>query len=133
MTWGSFNAEEPLAWEQMDALWDAGCNFFDNAEMYPVAFNYGKTTEEWMGNWLAKRVRHCRHVSSSLVPLHCVACKQSSVLCLQEKDKPCNRCTQRQRAWLTLGWQATVDVGVATLVDVVRDGGVTGAGGGGQD
>jgi len=56
MTWGSFNAEEPLAWEQMDALWDAGCNFFDNAEMYPVAFNYGKTTEEWMGNWLAKRV-----------------------------------------------------------------------------
>jgi aryl-alcohol dehydrogenase-like predicted oxidoreductase len=60
MTWGSFNAEEPLAWEQMDALWDAGCNFFDTAEMYPVAFNYGKTTEQWMGNWLAKRVRrHC--------------------------------------------------------------------------
>lgn len=56
MTWGSFNAEEPLAWEQMDALWDAGCNFFDTAEMYPVAFNYGKTTEAWMGNWLAKRM-----------------------------------------------------------------------------
>lgn len=60
MTWGSFNAEEPLAWEQMDALWDAGCNFFDTAEMYPVAFNYGKTTEQWMGNWLAKRVRRHR-------------------------------------------------------------------------
>ena len=24
--------------------------------MYPVAFNYGKTTETWIGNWLAARV-----------------------------------------------------------------------------
>jgi aryl-alcohol dehydrogenase-like predicted oxidoreductase len=35
---------------------DAGVNFFDTAELYPVAFNYGKTTEIWMGNWLENRV-----------------------------------------------------------------------------
>lgn len=26
------------------------------AELYPVAFNYGKTTEAWIGKWLAERV-----------------------------------------------------------------------------
>lgn len=56
MTWGSFNDKEDQAWEQMDALWDAGVNFFDTAELYPVAFNYGKTTEIWMGNWLENRL-----------------------------------------------------------------------------
>ena len=25
------------------------------SELYPVAFNYGKTTEKWIGNWLAAR------------------------------------------------------------------------------
>eukprot|EP00959_Pyramimonas_sp_CCMP1952_P334448 7004083-Pyramimonas_sp.AAC.2 len=35
---------------------DAGVNFFDTAELYPVAFNYGKTTEVWMGNWMQKRI-----------------------------------------------------------------------------
>ena len=24
--------------------------------MYPVAFNYGKTTETWIGNWLTRRI-----------------------------------------------------------------------------
>jgi len=24
--------------------------------MYPVAFNYGKTTESWIGDWLTQRV-----------------------------------------------------------------------------
>uniref|UniRef100_A0A7S0RQD5 NADP-dependent oxidoreductase domain-containing protein n=1 Tax=Pyramimonas obovata TaxID=1411642 RepID=A0A7S0RQD5_9CHLO len=56
MTWGSFNDKEEQAWEQMDALWDAGVNFYDTAELYPVAFNYGKTTEVWMGNWMEKRI-----------------------------------------------------------------------------
>jgi len=54
MTWGSFNAEESQCHAQMDALVSAGVNFFDTAELYPVAFNYGKTTETWMGNWLSK-------------------------------------------------------------------------------
>lgn len=56
MTWGSFNGEETEAYEQMDRLIELGVNFFDTAELYPVGFNYGQTTELWMGNWLEKRV-----------------------------------------------------------------------------
>eukprot|EP00854_Cymbomonas_tetramitiformis_P030842 gene30842-38653_t len=56
MTWGSFNDKEEQAFEQMDKLIELGVNFFDTAELYPVAFNYGQTTEMWMGNWLEKRV-----------------------------------------------------------------------------
>lgn len=53
--WGSFNENEDMAWDQLDALMRLGVNFLDTAEMYPVAWNYGKTTETWMGNWLSKR------------------------------------------------------------------------------
>eukprot|EP00854_Cymbomonas_tetramitiformis_P005171 gene5171-6288_t len=56
MTWGSFNDREEQAFEQLDALIRLGVNFIDTAELYPVAFNYGKTTEEWIGKWLEKRV-----------------------------------------------------------------------------
>lgn len=56
MTWGSFNDKEEQAFAQMDKLIELGVNFFDTAELYPVAFNYGQTTEKWMGNWLEKRV-----------------------------------------------------------------------------
>ena len=55
MTWGSFNANESEAHSQLDALVAEGVNFFDTAELYPVGWNYGWTTETWMGNWLAKR------------------------------------------------------------------------------
>ena len=40
---------------QLDTAVAAGANFIDTAELYPVAFNYGKLTEVWIGNWLAKR------------------------------------------------------------------------------
>lgn len=56
MTWGSFVAEESEAHAQLDTLVKLGVNFFDTAEIYPVAFNYGKTTEAWMGNWLVARL-----------------------------------------------------------------------------
>ena len=56
MTWGSFNGSEEEAHAQLDCFVERGVNFFDTAEMYPVAFNYGKTTETWIGNWLAARV-----------------------------------------------------------------------------
>ena len=56
MTWGSFNTEESKAHAQLDCFVKHGVNFIDTAEMYPVAFNYGKTTEAWIGNWLQKRV-----------------------------------------------------------------------------
>ena len=56
MTWGSYISDEAAAHAQLDAAFAAGANFIDTAELYPVAFNYGKLTEVWIGNWLAKRV-----------------------------------------------------------------------------
>ena len=55
MTFGVQNSEAD-AHEQLDyAIKTRGVNFVDTAELYPVAFNYGKTTEKWIGNWLASR------------------------------------------------------------------------------
>ena len=56
MTWGSFNADESQAHEQLDKLViELGVNFIDTAELYPVAWKYGALTEKWIGNWLTKR------------------------------------------------------------------------------
>eukprot|EP00931_Biecheleriopsis_adriatica_P063040 TRINITY_DN3811_c0_g1_i4.p1 TRINITY_DN3811_c0_g1~~TRINITY_DN3811_c0_g1_i4.p1 ORF type:complete len:436 (-),score=92.87 TRINITY_DN3811_c0_g1_i4:145-1347(-) len=55
MTWGSFNDSKEVVFPQLDKLMELGVNFIDTAELYPVAFNYGKTTEEWIGDWLEKR------------------------------------------------------------------------------
>ena len=55
MTWGSFNGEETEAFAQLDRYWEAGVNFLDTAEIYPVAFNYGETTEKWIGKWMKLR------------------------------------------------------------------------------
>lgn len=55
MMWGSFNPEEQQAHEQLDALVKLGVNFVDTAELYPVGWNYGKTTESWIGDWLEQR------------------------------------------------------------------------------
>jgi len=54
--WGSFVDSKEEAHAQLDALVNAGVNFIDTAELYPVAFNYGRTTEEWIGEWLQARV-----------------------------------------------------------------------------
>ena len=56
MTWGSFVQQEEEAHAQLDAMVELGVNFIDTAELYPVAFNYGETTEQWIGNWLETRV-----------------------------------------------------------------------------
>lgn len=56
MTWGQQNTEAE-AHQQMDAALDAGINFIDTAEMYPVppkAETY-TTTETHIGTWLAAR------------------------------------------------------------------------------
>eukprot|EP00635_Sarcinochrysidales_sp_CCMP3193_P009490 CAMPEP_0118915454 /NCGR_PEP_ID=MMETSP1166-20130328/15621_1 /TAXON_ID=1104430 /ORGANISM="Chrysoreinhardia sp, Strain CCMP3193" /LENGTH=393 /DNA_ID=CAMNT_0006855151 /DNA_START=18 /DNA_END=1199 /DNA_ORIENTATION=+ len=55
MTWGSFNGDEEEAFAQLDKFWEAGANFIDTAELYPVAYNYGETTEKWIGNWMKAR------------------------------------------------------------------------------
>ena len=56
MTWGSFVDNEEEAHRQLDAYVRLGVNFIDTAELYPVAWNYGKTTERWIGSWLKARL-----------------------------------------------------------------------------
>ena len=56
MTWGEQNTQDE-GFEQMDYALDRGVNFWDAAEMYPVAprkETYGRT-EEIIGNWFASR------------------------------------------------------------------------------
>ncbi|MDX1709513.1 MAG: NADP(H)-dependent aldo-keto reductase [Rhodovibrionaceae bacterium] len=56
MTWGEQNTQEE-GFAQMDAALERGINFFDTAEMYPIApreETYGRT-EEIIGNWFAAR------------------------------------------------------------------------------
>ncbi len=56
MTWGEQNTEAE-AHAQLDAAVDAGINFVDTAEMYPVpprAETYG-LTERYIGSWLKRR------------------------------------------------------------------------------
>lgn len=58
MTWGEQNTPEE-AFAQMDLACDAGINFFDTAEMYPIdarAETYGRT-EEIIGEWFTARGR----------------------------------------------------------------------------
>jgi aryl-alcohol dehydrogenase-like predicted oxidoreductase len=56
MTWGEQNTESE-AHAQLDAALEAGVNFIDTAEMYPVppcAETYGRT-ESYIGSWLKRR------------------------------------------------------------------------------
>lgn len=56
MTWGEQNTEAE-AHEQLDYAIDAGINFIDTAEMYPVAPKAETQgfTESYIGSWLGKR------------------------------------------------------------------------------
>ena len=56
MTWGNQNTPAE-AFEQMDYALDAGVNFFDTAELYPVPANADTyaDTERIMGDWFAAR------------------------------------------------------------------------------
>ncbi|MBL4614231.1 MAG: aldo/keto reductase, partial [Magnetovibrio sp.] len=56
MTWGQQNSQDE-AFQQMDYALDQGINFFDTAELYPVAARaetYG-ATETIIGNWFQAR------------------------------------------------------------------------------
>lgn len=56
MTWGEQNTEAE-AFSQLDTAIDAGVNFIDTAELYPVppiAETYTRT-EQYLGNWIKKR------------------------------------------------------------------------------
>lgn len=68
MTWGEQNTEQE-AFEQLDYAVEAGINFIDTAEMYPVppkADTQG-LTEQYLGNWLARRGRRDDLVIASKV------------------------------------------------------------------
>ncbi|MFE8072660.1 NADP(H)-dependent aldo-keto reductase [Marinobacteraceae bacterium S3BR75-40.1] len=68
MTWGEQNTEAE-AFEQLDYAVDAGINFIDAAEMYPVppkADTQG-LTETYLGNWLKARGQRDRLVIASKV------------------------------------------------------------------
>lgn len=56
MTWGEQNTEAE-AFAQLDFALDAGVNFIDAAELYPVPprAETAGLTEQYLGNWLAKR------------------------------------------------------------------------------
>ncbi|TVP70909.1 MAG: aldo/keto reductase [Rhodobacteraceae bacterium] len=57
MTYGSQTSEED-AHRQLDMAWDAGINFLDAAEMYPVnpvLLETAGRTEEFVGRWIAAR------------------------------------------------------------------------------
>jgi len=56
MTWGEQNTETQ-AHEQLDMALDAGVNFIDTAEMYPVPPRREtySLTEQYIGNWITRR------------------------------------------------------------------------------
>ncbi|WP_417363342.1 aldo/keto reductase [Galbibacter sp.] len=68
MNWGEQNTEAE-GFEQMDYALDAGVNFFDTAELYPIPKN-PKTqgaTETYMGNWFKKTGNRDKIVLASKV------------------------------------------------------------------
>jgi len=68
MTWGEQNTEAE-AHAQLDTALDAGINFIDTAEMYPVpprAETYS-LTETYIGNWLKQRGQRDRVILATKV------------------------------------------------------------------
>ena len=56
MTFG-FQTEEAAAHRIMDVAWDAGVNFLDSSDVYPMGSEDTGTTEEIVGTWLARMPR----------------------------------------------------------------------------
>ena len=59
MTFGTQTPDEKTAFEIMDKAYDAGVNFFDTAELYPVppSAKLAGLTEEIVGRWLKTKPR----------------------------------------------------------------------------
>jgi len=59
MTFGTQTSDEKVAFEIMDKAYDAGVNFFDTAELYPVppSAKLAGVTEEIVGRWLKGKPR----------------------------------------------------------------------------
>ncbi len=68
MTWGEQNSESE-GFEQMNYALDAGVNFFDTAELYPIPKNPRTqgATETYIGNWFKKTGNRDKVVLASKV------------------------------------------------------------------
>ena len=72
MTFGS-TCDEPTAHRIMDRSIEAGIDFFDTAEIYPVPpkIDWVHKTEEIVGNWLKSKPRHSVIIATKVVgPSH---------------------------------------------------------------
>ncbi len=68
MTWGQQNSEAE-AHQQLDYAMEAGMNFIDTAEMYPVPINASTQgrTEQYIGSWMKQRDNRKRVIIASKV------------------------------------------------------------------
>ena len=68
MTFGTQTPDEKVAFEIMDKAYDAGVNFFDTAELYPVppSGKLAGLTEEIVGRWLKSKPRESVIVASKV-------------------------------------------------------------------
>ena len=69
MTWGE-QTDEVDAHKQIEMSLDAGINFIDTAEMYPVCPLRAETTgdtEKILGNWLGKNSQKRKELVLSLI------------------------------------------------------------------
>ena len=68
MTFGTQTPDEKVAFEIMDKAYDAGVNFFDTAELYPVppSGKLAGLTEEVVGRWLKGKPRESVIVASKI-------------------------------------------------------------------
>ena len=68
MTFGTQTPDEKVAFEIMDKAYDAGVNFFDTAELYPVppSGKLAGLTEEIVGRWLKSKPRESVIVASKI-------------------------------------------------------------------
>ena len=85
MTFGS-ETPEADAHRQMDIAWDAGVNFLDAAEMYPVnpvAFETAGLTETIVGRWIASRKPADCIVATKITGAGSVAVKDRAAISAQ--------------------------------------------------
>jgi aryl-alcohol dehydrogenase-like predicted oxidoreductase len=67
MSFGT-QAEKPESFRIMDASVDAGIDFFDTAELYPIppSAQLAGLTEKWMGEWLRDKPRESVIISTKI-------------------------------------------------------------------
>ncbi len=67
MTFGT-QSDKKESWGIMDRAWEAGIDFFDTAEIYPVppSGELAGLTEEWLGEWMRDKPREGVIIASKI-------------------------------------------------------------------